>query len=37
LQAIGANSIDAFGWNVSLVGASRALLYLFGLAGEIFV
>jgi YihY family inner membrane protein len=37
LQAVGANSIDAFGWHVSLVGASRVLLYLFGLAGEIFV
>lgn len=37
LQAIGADSIDAFGWHVSLVGASRVLLYLFGVAGEIFV
>jgi YihY family inner membrane protein len=37
LQAVGANRIDAFGWQVSLVGASRVLLYLFGLAGEIFV
>jgi YihY family inner membrane protein len=37
LQAVGANSIDAFGWHVSLVGASRVLLYLFGVAGEIFV
>lgn len=37
LQSVGANSIDAFGWHVSLVGASRALLYLFGVAGEIFV
>jgi YihY family inner membrane protein len=37
LQAVGADSIDAFGWHVSLVGASRVLLYLFGVAGEIFV
>jgi YihY family inner membrane protein len=37
LQAVGANSIDAFGWHVSLIGASRVFLYLFGLAGEIFV
>lgn len=37
LQAVGATGIDAFGWHVSLTGASRVLLYLFGLAGEIFV
>jgi YihY family inner membrane protein len=37
LHAVGANSIDAFGWHVSLVGASRVLLYLFGVVGEIFV
>jgi YihY family inner membrane protein len=37
LQSVGANSIDVFGWHVSLVGASRALLYLLGVAGEIFV
>ncbi len=37
LQAVGTSSIDAFGWHVSLVGASRVLLYLFGVAGEIFV
>jgi len=37
LQAVGADSIYAFGWHISLVGASRVLLYLFGVAGEIFV
>jgi YihY family inner membrane protein len=37
LQAVGANSIDAFGWHVPLVGASRVMLYLLGLAGEVFV
>jgi YihY family inner membrane protein len=37
LQAVGADSIEAFGWNIPLVGASRVLLYLFGLVGEIFV
>ena len=37
LQSVGANSIDVFGWHVSLAGASRALLYLLGVAGEIFV
>jgi uncharacterized BrkB/YihY/UPF0761 family membrane protein len=37
LQAIGADSIDVFGWHVPLVGASRVLLYLLGVAGEIFV
>ena len=37
LQAVGADSIEAFGWNIPLVGASRVLLYVFGLVGEIFV
>src|SRR3984885_8186118 len=37
LQAMGANSVDLFGEYVSLKGFSRALLYLLGLAGEIFV
>jgi YihY family inner membrane protein len=37
LQAVGATGITAFGWHVSLVGASRVMLYLSGFAGEIFV
>lgn len=37
LNAVGATSIDVFGWRLSLSGVSRGLLYLFGLAGEIFV
>jgi YihY family inner membrane protein len=37
LQAVGASSIDAFGWHFSLVGASRVLLYVFGVAGEVLV
>lgn len=37
LQAIGAESIDFFGRNWSLRGVSGALLYLFGVAGEILV
>jgi YihY family inner membrane protein len=37
LQAVGASSIDAFGWHVSLTGISRLMLYLCGFLGEIFV
>jgi YihY family inner membrane protein len=37
LEAVGAAGIDLFGTYVSLQGASRVLLYLLGLAGEIFV
>ncbi|MES2535916.1 MAG: YihY/virulence factor BrkB family protein [Pseudomonadota bacterium] len=37
LQAIGEESIDFFGSTVSLGRVSRALLYLLGLTGEIFV
>jgi YihY family inner membrane protein len=37
LQAVGAGNIDAFGWHVSLTAPSRVVLYIFGLAGEIFV
>ena len=37
LQAVGAQGIDLFGRHVSLQGFSRALLYLLGVAGEIFV
>jgi len=37
LQAIGAESIDFLGRNWSLRGVSGALLYLFGVAGEILV
>lgn len=37
LQAMGASSVDLFGADVSLKGVSRVLLYLLGLAGEIFV
>ncbi len=36
-KRLGAAGIDLFGTYVSLQGASRALLYLLGLAGEIFV
>ena len=37
LEAIGAEGITLFGLHVSLQGPSRVLLYLLGLAGEIFV
>ncbi|SAK62971.1 putative ribonuclease BN [Caballeronia temeraria] len=37
LQAMGSNSIDLLGVEVSLRGVSRLLLYLLGVAGEIFV
>ena len=37
LQAVGARSIDLFGFSWSLRGASGALLYLLGVAGEVFV
>jgi YihY family inner membrane protein len=37
LQSVGAHSVDLFGVEVSLSGTSRVLLYVFGLAGEIFV
>ncbi|WP_321790965.1 YihY/virulence factor BrkB family protein [Caballeronia sp. J97] len=37
LQAMGSNSIDLLGVEVSLKGVSRLLLYLLGVAGEIFV
>lgn len=37
LNAVGATSVDVLGWHVSLLGVSRALLYLLGVAGEIFV
>ncbi|MDT8839200.1 YihY/virulence factor BrkB family protein [Paraburkholderia fungorum] len=37
LDAVGAEGIDVFGTRVSLHGLSRVLLYLLGLAGEIFV
>ncbi|KND58699.1 Ribonuclease BN [Candidatus Burkholderia verschuerenii] len=37
LQAMGGNSIDLLGVEVSLRGVSRLLLYLLGVAGEIFV
>ncbi|SAL84212.1 putative ribonuclease BN [Caballeronia arvi] len=37
LQAMGANSLDLLGVEVSLKGVSRLLLYLLGFAGEIFV
>jgi len=37
LQAMGSNSVDLLGVEVSLRGVSGALLYLLGLAGEIFV
>ena len=37
LHAVGATSVDLFGWQLSLSGLSRGLLYLLGLAGEIFV
>jgi membrane protein len=37
LQAVGKESVDFLGWSWSLHGISGALLYLLGLAGEIFV
>ena len=37
LQAIGQESVDLFGRSWSLHGVSGALLYLLGLAGEIFM
>ncbi|WP_118181141.1 YihY/virulence factor BrkB family protein [Paraburkholderia phosphatilytica] len=37
LQAIGADSIDLFGYRMPLVGLARAVLYALGVAGEIFV
>ncbi|BBU27576.1 hypothetical protein BTHE68_13100 [Burkholderia sp. THE68] len=37
LQAMGTNSVDLLGVEVSLKGVSRLLLYLLGVAGEIFV
>jgi membrane protein len=37
LQAIGQESVDLFGHDWSLKGVSGVLLYLLGLAGEIFV
>lgn len=37
LQAIGASGVVIFGQHISLQGLSRVLLYLLGLAGEIFV
>ena len=37
LQAIGRESVDLFGHRWSLGGVSGALLYLLGLAGEVFV
>ncbi|MDR5833995.1 YihY/virulence factor BrkB family protein [Caballeronia sp. LZ034LL] len=37
LQAMGSNSIDLLGIEVSLKGVSRLLLYLLGFAGEVFV
>ncbi|MGE5115684.1 MAG: YhjD/YihY/BrkB family envelope integrity protein, partial [Betaproteobacteria bacterium] len=37
LQAIGAERVDFLGRSWSLVGVSGVLLYLLGLAGEIFV
>ena len=37
LQAVGKESVDFLGWSWSLHGVSGLLLYLLGLAGEIFV
>jgi YihY family inner membrane protein len=37
MQAMGGNSIDLLGVEVSLKGVSRLLLYLLGFAGEVFV
>jgi YihY family inner membrane protein len=37
LETIGAEGVELFGLHVSLQGPSRVVLYLLGLAGEIFV
>jgi YihY family inner membrane protein len=37
LETIGAEGVELFGLHVSLQGTSRVVLYLLGLAGEIFV
>jgi YihY family inner membrane protein len=37
LETLGAAGVELFGLHVSLEGPSRVLLYLLGLAGEIFV
>jgi YihY family inner membrane protein len=37
LESIGAEGVELFGLHVSLAGPTRVLLYLMGLAGEIFV
>jgi YihY family inner membrane protein len=37
LDVMGAEAVDLFGTHVSLQGFSRVVLYLLGLAGEIFV
>jgi len=37
LQAVGAESVDFLGHTWSLLGVSGALLYLFGVAGEVLV
>jgi YihY family inner membrane protein len=37
LHAVGAESVDVFGWLIPLSGLSRMLLYFLGVAGEIFV
>ncbi|MBN3756382.1 YihY/virulence factor BrkB family protein [Paraburkholderia sp. Tr-20389] len=37
LQAIASDSVVLFGHAIPLTGATRVVLYLFGLAGEIFV
>jgi YihY family inner membrane protein len=37
LQAMGSSSIDLLGVEVSMRGVSRLLLYLLGVAGEVFV
>lgn len=37
LEAVGANGVDLLGHHVSLTDLSRVLLYLLGLAGEVFL
>jgi len=37
LQAMGSNGADMFGFHISLGRLSQTLLYIFGLAGEVFV
>jgi YihY family inner membrane protein len=37
LEAVGAEGLELFGLHVSLQGLSRVVLYLLGLAGEVFV